>query len=166
MGKRKVILIGSSTCGKTTLCQRLNGLTIKYHKTQTIGLINNMIDTPGEYLENRNMYKGIIVAATDSDLVLFLQDATDERFRFSPGQAAFFDGFDSRIVIPAAEVKAPERHFTVDVWVCPVAFPKSPCPVVCRQRTDVPGGWSLWLDALGKVHFVRFHGFWQVVMQR
>lgn len=89
-GKRKVILIGSSTCGKTTLCQRLNGLTIKYHKTQTIGLMNNMIDTPGEYLENRNMYKGIIVAATDSDLVLFLQDATDERFRFSPGQAAFF----------------------------------------------------------------------------
>ena len=47
-GKRKVILIGSSTCGKTTLCQRLNGLTIKYHKTQTIGLMNNMIDTPGE----------------------------------------------------------------------------------------------------------------------
>lgn len=77
MEKRKVILIGSSTCGKTTLCQRLNGLTIHYHKTQTIGLINNMIDTPGEYLENRNMYKGIIVAATDSDLVLFLQDATD-----------------------------------------------------------------------------------------
>ena len=69
------------------------------------------------------------------------------------GQAAFFDGFDSRIVVPAAEVTAPDRYFTVDVWVCPVAFPKSPCPVACRQRTDVPGGWSLWLDALGKVHF-------------
>ena len=67
--------------------------------------------------------------------------------------AAFFDGFDSRVVIPAAEVAAPERHFTVDIWVCPVAFPKSPCPVACRQQTDVPGGWSLWLDALGKVHF-------------
>ena len=69
------------------------------------------------------------------------------------GQAAFFDGFDSRIIVPAAEVKAPERYFTVDVWVCPLAFPKSPCPVVCRQRADAPGGWSLWLDALGKVHF-------------
>ena len=69
------------------------------------------------------------------------------------GQAAFFDGFDSRIIVPAAEVKAPERYFTVDVWVCPMAFPKSPCPVVCRQRADAPGGWSLWLDALGKVHF-------------
>ena len=33
------------------------------------------------------------------------------------GQAAFFDGFDSRIIVPAAEVKAPDRYFTVDVWV-------------------------------------------------
>ena len=88
--KKKIMLIGSSTCGKTTLCQRLNGLEIEYHKTQTIGVINNTIDTPGEYLENRQLYKGIIVTATDSDMILFLQDATDERFRFSPGQAAFF----------------------------------------------------------------------------
>ncbi|MBQ6822159.1 MAG: LamG domain-containing protein [Bacteroidales bacterium] len=69
------------------------------------------------------------------------------------GKAALFDGFDSRIVMPAAEVPAPGRHFTVDVWVCPVAFPKCPCPVACRQRADAPGGWSLWLDARGKVHF-------------
>ncbi|MGN1478295.1 MAG: EutP/PduV family microcompartment system protein [Acutalibacteraceae bacterium] len=88
--KKKIMLIGSSTCGKTTLCQRLNGLEIEYHKTQTIGVINNTIDTPGEYLENRQLYKGIIVTAADSDMILFLQDATDERFRFSPGQAAFF----------------------------------------------------------------------------
>lgn len=88
--KKKIMLIGSSTCGKTTLCQRLNGLEIQYHKTQTIGVINNTIDTPGEYLENRQLYKGIIVTAADSDMILFLQDATDERFRFSPGQAAFF----------------------------------------------------------------------------
>lgn len=69
------------------------------------------------------------------------------------GQAVLFDGFDSRIVVPASDLGTPSRHFTVDVWVCPVAFPKSPCPIVCRQRNDVPGGWSLWLDALGKVHF-------------
>lgn len=69
------------------------------------------------------------------------------------GQAAFFDGFDSRIVVPATDVPAPSRHFTIDVWVCPVAFPKSPCPVVCRVRNDAPGGWSLWMDALGKLHF-------------
>ncbi len=69
------------------------------------------------------------------------------------GQAALFDGFDSRMVVPAAEVAAPDKSFTVDVWVCPIAFPKSPCPVACRQSNDAPGGWSLWLDAWGKAHF-------------
>ncbi|MCQ2479080.1 MAG: EutP/PduV family microcompartment system protein [Clostridia bacterium] len=104
---KKVMLIGSSTCGKTTLCQRLNGMKIEYQKTQTVGVINNTIDTPGEYLENRQLYKGIIVTAADSDLILFLQDATDERFRFSPGQAAFFSvpvaGVVSKIDIATEE---------------------------------------------------------------
>lgn len=69
------------------------------------------------------------------------------------GNAAFFDGFDSRIVIPAGEVPPASKSFAVDVWVCPVAFPKSPCPVVCRVNNERPDGWSLWLDALGRVHF-------------
>ena len=69
------------------------------------------------------------------------------------GQAALFDGFDSRIVIPAADVPTPESSFTVDLWVCPLSFPKSPCPVVCRQGEVASSGWSLWLDAFGKVHF-------------
>ena len=69
------------------------------------------------------------------------------------GQAALFDGFDARIVVPAAEVKAPEGSFTVDVWVCPSSVPKSPCPVVCRQGEGPGDGWSLWLDCFGKVHF-------------
>lgn len=80
------------------------------------------------------------------------------------GNAALFDGFDSRIVVPAAEVAAPQRHFTLDVWVCPISYPKSPCPIACRQRTDAPGGWSLWMDALGKVHFqVESAGEWKEV---
>jgi len=84
---------------------------------------------------------------------VFSMNFNDGTVRGVDGGAAFFDGFDSRIIVPAADVPAPQRHFTVDVWVCPVAFPKSPCPVACRQANDVPGGWSLWLDALGKVHF-------------
>lgn len=80
------------------------------------------------------------------------------------GQAVLFDGFDTRIVVPAADVKTPEKSFTVDVWVCPLAFPKSPCPVVCRQGNEAPGGWSLWLDAWGKVHFqVASAGEWTEV---
>lgn len=91
-----------------------------------------------------------ILAALAASFSLSFEDGSLQGVK---GQAAFFDGFDTRIIVPAAEVPSPERHFTIDVWICPVAFPKSPCPVVCRQRNDAPGGWSLWLDALGKVHF-------------
>ena len=80
------------------------------------------------------------------------------------GQAAFFDGFDSRITVSAADVPVPEGTFTVDVWVCPLAFPKSPCPVVCRRSNDAPAGWSLWLDAHGLVHFkVAVEGEWREI---
>ena len=84
---------------------------------------------------------------------LFTLSFNDGRVPGVEGQAAWFDGFDSRIVVPSSDLPAIEDHFTVDVWVCPISFPKSPCPIACRQRTDAPGGWSLWLDALGKVHF-------------
>ena len=46
--KNIVILIGKSTAGKTTLCQRINHEELKYHKTQTVQIINkNMIDVSG-----------------------------------------------------------------------------------------------------------------------
>ena len=87
---KKIMLIGSSACGKTTLAQRLNGQKIGYKKTQAVEIINTTIDTPGEYLENRALYKALVVTATEVDVILFVQDATDERFRFSPGQAMMF----------------------------------------------------------------------------
>lgn len=69
------------------------------------------------------------------------------------GQSAFFDGLDSRITVEADSVPSPARHFAVDLWVCPAAFPKSPCPLACRVDNENPDGWSLWMDACGRVHF-------------
>jgi len=87
----RIMFMGSSGCGKTTLCQRLNGKDIENKKTQAIEVINSTIDTPGEYLEIRSLYKALIVTANDSDMIAFVQDATDERFRFSPGHALLFN---------------------------------------------------------------------------
>lgn len=87
---RKIILVGHVACGKTTLCQRLNGLEQIYKKTQAVEVINFTIDTPGEYLEHRAYLRSLTVSSVDTDLVLFLQDATSERFMFSPGQSAAF----------------------------------------------------------------------------
>lgn len=70
---KKILLVGRSGCGKTTLLQRMNGLKIEYRKTQTITYENNAFDTPGEYLENRNRYSALIVSSYDCDVIGMVQ---------------------------------------------------------------------------------------------
>ena len=43
---KKIILIGNVACGKTTICQYLNHMEIKYKKTQALEVYNTTIDTP------------------------------------------------------------------------------------------------------------------------
>lgn len=87
---KKIMLAGAVACGKTTLCQRLNGLEKTYKKTQALEVVGTTIDTPGEYLEHRSFLRGLVVTASEADLVLFLQDATQDRFLYSPGMAGMF----------------------------------------------------------------------------
>ncbi|MBQ4424468.1 MAG: EutP/PduV family microcompartment system protein [Lachnospiraceae bacterium] len=87
---KKIILIGTVSCGKTTLCQRLNGLKQIYKKTQALEVVNHTVDTPGEYLEHRSFLRSLMVTATGTELVLFLIDPLLERFMYSPGQASSF----------------------------------------------------------------------------
>ena len=86
--KKRLMMMGRVACGKTTLCQCLAGGAMEYRKTQTVELVGDAIDTPGEYVENRALMRGLTVTAVDADAVLFLQDCTDPECRFSPGQAA------------------------------------------------------------------------------
>ena len=58
---KKIILIGNVACGKTTICQYLNHMEIKYKKTQALEVYNTTIDTPGEYLENRRYQRSLMV---------------------------------------------------------------------------------------------------------
>ena len=52
---KKIILIGRSECGKTTLTQALKGEKIHYHKTQYVNRFDVIIDTPGEYIQTKNL---------------------------------------------------------------------------------------------------------------
>ena len=87
---KKILLVGSVACGKTTLCQRINGMEQVYKKTQALEVINQTIDTPGEYLEHRSLLRALVVTAVDVEQVLFVLDPTQSRYMFSPGQAAAF----------------------------------------------------------------------------
>ena len=44
---KKIILIGRSEAGKTTLTQALRGEKVSYHKTQYVNRFDVIIDTPG-----------------------------------------------------------------------------------------------------------------------
>lgn len=88
---KNLMLIGKSGCGKTTLCQVLNNLEVKYKKTQSVEVIDKTIDTPGEYIENRFYYKALIVTSADSDVIALVQDSTDEDNIFPPAFATIFD---------------------------------------------------------------------------
>ena len=52
---KKIILIGRSGAGKTTLTQALKGEEIKYHKTQYVNYFECIIDTPGEYAQTHEL---------------------------------------------------------------------------------------------------------------
>ena len=62
---RKIILIGRSECGKTTLTQALMGKKIEYQKTQSICNENLVIDTPGEYIQTKMLAGAIALSATE-----------------------------------------------------------------------------------------------------
>lgn len=89
--KKRVILIGRSMAGKTTLCQYLNHEDLKYHKTQTVQLLNdNMIDTPGEYLERTYLRGALTVTAVDADIIALVQQADERGTMFPPGYSSTF----------------------------------------------------------------------------
>ena len=86
MGKI-IMLVGRTGCGKTTLTQALMNTKLSYHKTQMIETVENIIDTPGEYIENRNYYRALIVTSAECDLIGFVQACTDQA-RLFPVQFA------------------------------------------------------------------------------
>ncbi|WP_232698522.1 EutP/PduV family microcompartment system protein [Brevibacillus daliensis] len=87
---KKIIVVGSTGSGKTTLCQRLHGQVISYKKTQAIETFEQAIDTPGECIENRFLYKMLLVTSVEADVIGLVQDCTKEESYFPPGFASAF----------------------------------------------------------------------------
>lgn len=81
---RKIILMGRSECGKTTLRQALNGEKLHYHKTQYVNHFQVVIDTPGEYAENHSLGRALALYSYEADVVGLLISATDEYSLFPP----------------------------------------------------------------------------------
>lgn len=87
---KKILLVGKTGSGKTTLTQALQGLALHYRKTQAVSYSGCIVDTPGEYLENRRYYNALIASSTQCDVIGLVQDGTAPNSVFPPKFAFMF----------------------------------------------------------------------------
>lgn len=81
---KRVIFIGETGSGKTTLMQLLNDWQVSYHKTQQVYFTDNVIDTPGEFLENRFYYNALVSSAVGADCIAIVLSITSKQNYFPP----------------------------------------------------------------------------------
>ena len=81
---RKIMLTGRSECGKTTLTQALKGNKIAYQKTQSIDHGEFLIDTPGEYIQDRHLGAAVALYAYEAEVVGLLLSATEPYTLYGP----------------------------------------------------------------------------------
>lgn len=85
---KKIMLVGRTGSGKTTLTQALKGREITYHKTQYINNFDVIIDTPGEYAENKTLARALILYSYEADVVGLLMSSLEGYSLYSPNIAA------------------------------------------------------------------------------
>lgn len=85
---KKIMLVGRSEAGKTSLTQALKGEKITYHKTQYINYYDVIIDTPGEYAENRGLGSALLLYSFEADVIGILISAIEPYSLYPPNTCA------------------------------------------------------------------------------
>ena len=81
---KKIVLMGRSECGKTTLTQALKGEKIQYHKTQYVNNFDVIIDTPGEYAQTKHLGYALALYSYEADVIGLLVSATEPYSLYPP----------------------------------------------------------------------------------
>lgn len=110
---KKIILMGRSEAGKTTLTQALKGKKIQYHKTQYINNYDVIIDTPGEYIQTAHLGRALALYSYEADVVGLLVAATEPYSLYPPCITCMVNrevvGIITKINDPKANVERAER---------------------------------------------------------
>lgn len=102
----KIMLIGRTGSGKTTLTQKLNDEIVSYKKTQAVSYKSKIIDTPGEYVENKMFYKSLLVLSADAKIIILIQAANDEDTLFPPKFSTMFSRKEIIGVVTKADINS------------------------------------------------------------
>lgn len=86
-----MMLVGSTTAGKTTLTQALYGQELKYKKTQAMEYSDYILDTPGEFIENRRFYAALMSSSVDYQVIAVVHDCSRKLNQIPPGFASMFN---------------------------------------------------------------------------
>ena len=81
---KKLILMGRSESGKSTLIQALRREELHYVKTQYVDFTESIIDTPGEYIEDKMLGGALAVYSYEADVVGLVISATEPYCLFPP----------------------------------------------------------------------------------
>ena len=110
---KKIVLMGRSECGKTTLTQALKGEKIRYHKTQYVNHFDVIIDTPGEYAQTKHLGYALALYSYEADVVGLLLSATEPYSLYPPCCTAMSNreviGIVTKIHDEKANVERAER---------------------------------------------------------
>jgi len=109
----RLMLIGKTGVGKTSLIQAINKESLKYKKTQAMEFYEGIVDTPGEYIENKRFYNAIVSMSYDVTIIGLVQDAESGHSYFPPGFAKMFNkkviGIITKIDSNAADVSKAKK---------------------------------------------------------
>lgn len=81
---KKLILLGRSESGKSTLIQALRREKLHYRKTQYVDFTDWVIDTPGEYAEDKMLGGALAIYSYEADVVGLVISATEPYSLFPP----------------------------------------------------------------------------------
>ncbi len=112
---KKLILIGRSESGKTTLVQAIRGEDIHYEKTQYVNNNDFLIDTPGEYMENPDLGRALALYSYEADVVGLLISATEPFSLYPPNVAPMANREVIGIVTKADDPNA--RVDLAEMWL-------------------------------------------------
>jgi len=112
------VLVGNVGSGKSTLLKALLGLDNAVTKTQSLVFHhNNIIDSPGEFLNNRVLYGALLSTISQVDIIVYLQAADsgqlhmpNDLLRLYTGKRVI--GVVSKTDVPGANVEAAEAALT------------------------------------------------------